>query len=74
MLVQALLWFRVNCHHLGRGDYLWIHSVSPSRNPCGCRTAKHLVHAKREILALRYFDLSAEAIEEAAQTQKSLGS
>jgi hypothetical protein len=32
--------------------------------------AKHLDHAKREVIAARYFDLPADAIEEAAMAQK----
>jgi hypothetical protein len=32
--------------------------------------AKHLDHAKREIVAARYYDIPADAIHLAAETQK----
>jgi hypothetical protein len=34
--------------------------------------AKHLDHAKREVIAARYYDIPAEAIQSAAEKQREL--
>src|SRR5271157_4653310 len=60
------------------GDSYWLYVVwnplnSPDREPVMIQNpAKHLDHAKREIIAARYYDIPAEAIEGAAQKQRGL--
>jgi superfamily II DNA or RNA helicase len=60
------------------GDSYWLYVVwnpldNPDREPVMIQNpAKHLDHAKREIIAARYYDIPAEAIEGAAQKQKGL--
>ncbi len=58
------------------GDTYWLYVVwDPLANPDPTplmvqNPAKHLDHAKREIVAARYFDLPADAIEEVARAQE----
>jgi hypothetical protein len=58
------------------GDTFWLYVVwNPLANPDPTpimvqNPAKHLDHAKREIVAARYVDLPADAIEQAANAQK----
>lgn len=60
------------------GDSYWLYVVwnplnNPDREPVMIQNpAKHLDHAKREIIAARYYDIPAEAIEGAAQKQRGL--
>jgi superfamily II DNA or RNA helicase len=60
------------------GDSYWLYVVwnpldSPDREPVMIQNpVKHLDHAKREIIAARYYDIPAEAIEGAAQKQRGL--
>lgn len=60
------------------GDSYWLYVVwnpldNPDREPVMIQNpAKHLDHAKREIIAARYYDVPAEAIEGAAQKQRGL--
>jgi superfamily II DNA or RNA helicase len=60
------------------GDSYWLYVVwnpldSPDREPVMIQNpAKHLDHAKREIIAARYYDIPADAIEGAAQKQRGL--
>jgi superfamily II DNA or RNA helicase len=55
------------------GDSYWLYVVwnpldSPDRAPVMIQNpAKHLDHAKREVVAARYYDIPADAIESAAQ-------
>src|SRR5207247_2580123 len=57
------------------GDTYWLYVVwDPLENPDPVpvmvqNPAKHLDHAKREIVAARYYDLPAEAIVDVAKTQ-----
>ena len=57
-------------------DSYWLYVVwnpldNPDPEPLRIQNpVKHLDHAKREVIAARYFDLPAEAIEEAAGKQK----
>jgi SNF2 family DNA or RNA helicase len=59
------------------GDTYWLYVVwDPLDNPHPVpvivqNPAKHLDHAKREIVAARYYDLPAEAIAQAATAQKA---
>jgi hypothetical protein len=59
-------------HAVQLGDTYWLYVVwnpldNPDREPLVIRNpAKHLDHAKKEIVAARYFDIPAAAIEEAA--------
>jgi hypothetical protein len=54
------------------GDSYWLYVVwNPLNNPdptplCIQNPAKHLDHAKKEVVAARYFDVPADAIEQAA--------
>src|SRR5213080_3942029 len=58
------------------GDTYWLYVVwDPLNNPEAVpvmvqNPAKHLDHAKREIVAARYYDLPAEAVEQAARAQQ----
>jgi len=58
------------------GDSYWLYVVwdpldSPSPEPLRIQNpVKHLDHAKREIVAARYYDIPAEAVEQAAQQRK----
>lgn len=59
------------------GDSYWLYVVwdplhNPKAEPLRIRNpVKHLDHAKREVVAARYFDIPAEAIEDAAiQTRR----
>lgn len=58
------------------GDSYWLYVVwnpldSPDAEPTRIQNpAKHLDHAKREIVAARYFDIPADAIQLAAASQK----
>ncbi|MBI3041576.1 MAG: DUF3883 domain-containing protein [Betaproteobacteria bacterium] len=58
------------------GDTYWLYVVwdplgKPDREPVRIRNpVKHLDHAKREVVAARYFDIPADAIESAARTQQ----
>lgn len=58
------------------GDSYWLYVVwnpldNPDRVPVMIQNpAKHLDHAKREIVAARYYDIPADAIQVAATTQK----
>lgn len=60
------------------GDSYWLYVVwdplnNPDAEPLRIQNpAKHLDHAKREIVAARYYDIAADAIEEAAAKQKEL--
>jgi superfamily II DNA or RNA helicase len=60
------------------GDSYWLYVVwnplnSPDREPIMIQNpVKYLDHAKREIIAARYYDIPAEAIEGAAQKQRGL--
>ncbi len=60
------------------GDSYWLYVVwnpldNPDREPVMIQNpAKHLDHAKREIIAARYYDIPADAIEGAAQKQRGL--
>jgi superfamily II DNA or RNA helicase len=55
------------------GDSYWLYVVwdplnSPNPEPLRIQNpAKHLDHAKREIIAARYYDIPAEAVEQAAR-------
>ncbi len=57
------------------GDTYWLYVVwdpldEPDPSPLMVRNpARHLDHAKREVVAARYYDLPADALEEAAQAQ-----
>jgi len=52
---------------------VWNPLDNPDRQPVMIQNpAKHLDHAKREIIAARYYDIPAEAIEGAAQKQRGL--
>jgi len=57
------------------GDTYWLYVVwdpldNPSPEPLRIQNpAKHLDHAKREVVAARYYDISSEAIELAAKQQ-----
>jgi len=54
------------------GDSYWLYVVwNPLNNPkptplCIQNPARHLDHAKKEVVAARYFDIPADAIEQAA--------
>ncbi|HET6144285.1 MAG TPA: helicase-related protein [Candidatus Acidoferrales bacterium] len=58
------------------GDSYWLYVVwnpldSPDAEPIRIQNpAKYLDHAKKEIIAARYFDIPADAIQAAAATQK----
>ncbi len=58
------------------GDTYWLYVVwDPLNNPCReplriQNPVKHLDHAKREVVAARYFDIPAEAVEQAAEGGK----
>ena len=58
------------------GDSYWLYVVwdplgKPDKTPLMIQNpAKHLDHAKKEIVAARYFDIPADAIERAAGKQK----
>jgi hypothetical protein len=60
------------------GDTYWLYVVwnplnQPDATPLIIQNpAKHLDHAKKEIVAARYFDIPAAAIESAAGQQKGL--
>ncbi|MGH8590986.1 MAG: DUF3883 domain-containing protein, partial [Gammaproteobacteria bacterium] len=55
------------------GDTFWLYVVwdplgKPDPEPLRIRNpVKHLDHAKREVVAARYFDIPAEAVEQAAR-------
>lgn len=55
------------------GDSYWLYVVwdpleNPNPEPLRIRNpVKHLDHAKREVIALRYFDIPAEAVQRAAE-------
>ena len=55
------------------GDTYWLYVVwdplnNPSREPLRIQNpVKHLDHAKREVVAARYYDIPAESIEQAAR-------
>jgi superfamily II DNA or RNA helicase len=57
------------------GDSYWLYVVwdplgNPDQEPMRIRNpVKHLDHAKREVVAARYFDIPADAIESAARIQ-----
>ncbi|MCK4340138.1 MAG: DUF3883 domain-containing protein [Phycisphaerae bacterium] len=57
------------------GDSYWLYVVwdpldGPSPEPLRIRNpAKHLDHAKKEVVAARYYDISAQAVEQAASHQ-----
>ncbi|MHC1763625.1 MAG: helicase-related protein [Verrucomicrobiia bacterium] len=59
------------------GDSYWLYVVwNPLNNPDSTplviqNPAKHLDHAKKEVVAARYFDVPADAIAEAADRQKN---
>jgi superfamily II DNA or RNA helicase len=61
------------------GDTYWLYVVwDPLANPDPVplivqNPAKYLDHAKREVIAARYFDLPADAIKQAARAQKARG-
>lgn len=56
------------------GDTYWLYVVwdlldNPSSEPLRIQNpVKHLDHAKREVVAARYFDIPAEAVEQAAKS------
>jgi hypothetical protein len=60
------------------GDTYWLYVVwnpldKPDAEPLRIQNpAKHLDHAKKEVVAARYFDIPAAAIETAAGQQKGL--
>ena len=60
------------------GDSYWLYVVwdplnGPDAKPLRIQNpAKHLDHAKREVVAARYFDIPADAIEGVAGNQKGL--
>jgi hypothetical protein len=60
------------------GDSYWLYVVwdpldGPSPEPLRVRNpAKHLDHAKKEVIAARYYDIPAEAVEHAAAVNKEL--
>jgi superfamily II DNA or RNA helicase len=60
------------------GDSYWLYVVwnpldNPDRDPVRIQNpAKHLDHAKHEVIAARYYDIPADAIESAAVKQKGL--
>ena len=60
------------------GDSYWLYVVwdplgKPSPEPLRIQNpAKHLDHAKKEVVAARFFDIPAAAVEEAAGKQKGL--
>jgi hypothetical protein len=50
---------------------VWDPLNNPDPNPLIIQhPAKHLDHAKREVVAARYFDLPGDAIEIVAKTQR----
>jgi hypothetical protein len=57
------------------GDSYWLYVVwdpleNPNAEPLRVRNpVKHLDHAKREVVAARYFDIPAEAVEQAARKE-----
>lgn len=57
------------------GDSYWLYVVwnplnNPSREPLRIQNpVKHLDHAKREVVAARYYDIPAQAIQQAAANQ-----
>jgi hypothetical protein len=59
------------------GDSYWLYVVwdplgQPDPEPLLIRNpVKYLDHAKREVVAARYFDIPAEAIERAARNQRT---
>jgi hypothetical protein len=59
------------------GDSYWLYVVwdplqSPDPQPLIIRNpAKHLDHAKREVIAARHYDIPAQAIETVARSQGS---
>ena len=59
-----------------RGDTYWLYVVwDPLDNPDAVpvivrNPAKHLDYAKKEVVAARYYDIPANAFEQAAQNQK----
>jgi hypothetical protein len=65
-------------HAAQLGDTYWLYIVwdplgKPDPEPIRIQNpAKHLDHAKKEIVAARYFDIPAAAVEEAAGKQKGL--
>ena len=58
------------------GDTYWLYVVwDPLDNPDAVpvivrNPAKHLDYAKKEVVAARYYDIPANAVEQAAQNQK----
>jgi hypothetical protein len=58
------------------GDSYWLYVVwdplgKPDAEPLRIQNpAKHLDHAKKEVVAARYFDIPAAAVENAARTSK----
>ncbi|MBI2924646.1 MAG: DUF3883 domain-containing protein [Verrucomicrobia bacterium] len=58
------------------GDSYWLYVVwdplnNPSPEPLRIQNpAKHLDHAKEEVVAARYFDIAAAAVEDAAKAQR----
>jgi superfamily II DNA or RNA helicase len=59
------------------GDTYWLYVIwnpldNPNRTPLIIRNpAKHLDHAKKEVVAARYFDIPAAAVEQAAARTQS---
>ena len=57
------------------GDSYWLYVVwdplgNPEPEPLRIQNpVKHLDHAKREVVALRYFDIPAETVEKAARSE-----
>jgi len=60
------------------GDSYWLYVVwnpldNPHPEPLRIQNpAKHLDHAKREVIAARYYDIPADAIQDAAEKQREL--
>jgi hypothetical protein len=60
------------------GDSYWLYVVwdpldNPNPEPLRIQNpVKHLDHAKREIIAARYYDISADAIQDVAEKQREL--
>ena len=58
------------------GETYWLYVVwdplgTPDSEPLRIRNpVKHLDHAKREVVAARYYDIPAEAVEQAARAQR----
>jgi hypothetical protein len=60
------------------GDSYWLYVIwnpleNPDPQPVRIQNpAKHLDHAKREVIAARYYDIPADAIQDAAEKQREL--